>query len=477
MKRILVVAAILAAMLVLVPGTAFSASGTCVTGGTAYLNIADALAIVAGVPGYEQAYHDLQDKLVNGRVYIDPDLEEIANVDWNDRITIDESFVVIADYRWDLELPGDYESALTLAHFLVHEWKHEQQSLVWRGTSNLWDIVGGNPMEREAYIEEITFIDTLIRQMFSDLAATNLTLPEPELIQRLRRLEIALGEKISSISSYNNENAPAYGPIPWTNADRDFFDGIRDGIRDLRLLAEAGEPVPLDRFNELRESYNNREDAIEPKRLEALQEVQQEALQAIEKIEQIDSETIDPTIPIWTPIGDTNKAFIEVYNPSLPYPGNISMYAPKGEYLFLFESVGGFKAVGGPVGIEPSGQTFGPEEARITIKYKPEANPNNIDVYYYKNGVWQKITMGKTVDGVNRTISVLVDHFISFAVLEPPVGGIAEFPQIEEPGTAIPDLSDHNYGALARIIVGAIVGTIILISAVWYVRRRRTKAI
>jgi len=58
-----------------------------------------------------------------------------------------------------------------------------------------------------------------------------------------------------------------------------------------------------------------------------------------------------------------------------------------------------------------------------------------------------------------------------------PVGGIVEFPQIEEPGTAIPDSSDHNYGALAGIIVGAIAGVIALISAVWYVRRRRTKAI
>jgi len=58
------------------------------------------------------------------------------------------------------------------------------------------------------------------------------------------------------------------------------------------------------------------------------------------------------------------------------------------------------------------------------------------------------------------------------------VGGVAEFPQIEEPGTAIPDYSsEHNYGPLAGIIVGAIVGTIILISAVWYIRRRRTKAI
>jgi len=59
----------------------------------------------------------------------------------------------------------------------------------------------------------------------------------------------------------------------------------------------------------------------------------------------------------------------------------------------------------------------------------------------------------------------------------PAVGGIVELPQIKEPGAVTPDSSGHNYGALAGIIVGAIVGTIMLISAVWYVRRRRTKAI
>ena len=57
------------------------------------------------------------------------------------------------------------------------------------------------------------------------------------------------------------------------------------------------------------------------------------------------------------------------------------------------------------------------------------------------------------------------------------VGGIVEFPDIEEPGAVTPDSSGHNYGALAGIIVGATVGVIMLISAAWYVRRRRTKAI
>jgi len=57
------------------------------------------------------------------------------------------------------------------------------------------------------------------------------------------------------------------------------------------------------------------------------------------------------------------------------------------------------------------------------------------------------------------------------------VGGIVEFPQIEEPGAAIPNSSEHNYGALAGIIAGAIAGVTVLISAAWYIRRRRTKAI
>jgi len=56
------------------------------------------------------------------------------------------------------------------------------------------------------------------------------------------------------------------------------------------------------------------------------------------------------------------------------------------------------------------------------------------------------------------------------------VGGIVELPGIEEPGAVTTDSSGHNYGALAGIIVGAIVGVIMLISAAWYVRRRRTKA-
>jgi len=82
----------------------------------------------------------------------------------------------------------------------------------------------------------------------------------------------------------------------------------------------------------------------------------------------------------------------------------------------------------------------------------------------------------QVIDAAEITSSEEEDSFeATFKIA--PVGGIAEFPQIEEPGTVTPDLSDHNYGALAGIIVGAIVGTIMLISAVWYIRRRRTKAI
>jgi len=55
------------------------------------------------------------------------------------------------------------------------------------------------------------------------------------------------------------------------------------------------------------------------------------------------------------------------------------------------------------------------------------------------------------------------------------VGGIVEFPQLEKPGVVTTELSEHNYGAAAGII-GAVAGVIALTGAVWYVRRRRTKA-
>jgi len=56
-------------------------------------------------------------------------------------------------------------------------------------------------------------------------------------------------------------------------------------------------------------------------------------------------------------------------------------------------------------------------------------------------------------------------------------GGIIQLPDVEEPGVAIPDLSGHNHGTPAGIIAGAIAGATALISAAWYIRRRRTKAI
>jgi len=80
-------------------------------------------------------------------------------------------------------------------------------------------------------------------------------------------------------------------------------------------------------------------------------------------------------------------------------------------------------------------------------------------------------------EGLGRRRDVLVRLSVTVSVSPPGgVGGIVEFPQIEEPGTATPDLSEHNYGALAGIIAGAIAGATALISAAWYIRRRRTKA-
>jgi hypothetical protein len=55
------------------------------------------------------------------------------------------------------------------------------------------------------------------------------------------------------------------------------------------------------------------------------------------------------------------------------------------------------------------------------------------------------------------------------------VGGIVEFPQIEEPGTAIPapDSSGNNDALWPAIVAGAVIG---IIGTAWYIRRRRTKA-
>jgi len=56
------------------------------------------------------------------------------------------------------------------------------------------------------------------------------------------------------------------------------------------------------------------------------------------------------------------------------------------------------------------------------------------------------------------------------------VGGIGEFPQIHERGSFAPDLSGEDHGLSASIIAGVIGGVTVLVSAAWYIRRRRRKA-
>jgi len=96
----------------------------------------------------------------------------------------------------------------------------------------------------------------------------------------------------------------------------------------------------------------------------------------------------------------------------------------------------------------------------------------------YNDCTWRLIP-DSTLDTANRTVTFQTSYFSIYGIggSPPPVGGIVELPGIEEPGAVTPDSSGHNYGALAGIIVGATVGVIMLISAAWYIRRRRTKAI
>lgn len=157
--------------------------------------------------------------------------------------------------------------------------------------------------------------------------------------------------------------------------------------------------------------------------------------------------------------------------------------------------------------LDPSNQpdfcifNSGPEEISlhsISVNKMPYLNYTAYPLDYNGNGTVDAdegfeyvflIDEGILVEGENH-IGISSNHTVEFVaptvglgsgaiakVTLPAVGGIVEFPQLEEPEAVTPDLSDHNYGALAGIIVGAIVGTIALIGAAWYVRRRRTKAI
>ena len=96
------------------------------------------------------------------------------------------------------------------------------------------------------------------------------------------------------------------------------------------------------------------------------------------------------------------------------------------------------------------------------------------------SGTWSSPTLlggnSAVIDAAEFASSEEEDFLEATVKFEPPVGGIIETPQIEEQGIVTLDLSEHNYGASAGIIAGAIAGVIMLVSAAWYIRRRRTKA-
>lgn len=109
-------------------------------------------------------------------------------------------------------------------------------------------------------------------------------------------------------------------------------------------------------------------------------------------------------------------------------------------------------------------------------------DPPTIEFMHVGGNLWQyNYTFGTAGDYYIMLLAEDNESSLSYADwidINAPggVGGIVEFPQLGEPGAATPDLSGHNYGAAAGIIAGAVAGVIALTGAVWYIRRRRTKA-
>jgi len=128
----------------------------------------------------------------------------------------------------------------------------------------------------------------------------------------------------------------------------------------------------------------------------------------------------------------------------------------------------------------PYGESFA-QPLTIRLKYASLPGLINPQAYLYdpEQDTWSPVM--SHIDADNQEVVFQTSHFTIYGIggspPPMPVGGIVELPGIEEPGVVTPDSSGHNYGALAGIIVGATVGTIMLISAAWYIRRRRTKAI
>jgi len=60
------------------------------------------------------------------------------------------------------------------------------------------------------------------------------------------------------------------------------------------------------------------------------------------------------------------------------------------------------------------------QSARLTLTYDPDSDPNQVNVWYYNpdTGRYQLESANRTIDTINNTIAVDVDHFSTFVVME-----------------------------------------------------------
>jgi subtilisin family serine protease len=79
----------------------------------------------------------------------------------------------------------------------------------------------------------------------------------------------------------------------------------------------------------------------------------------------------------------------------------------------------GYTRVSAAYEFTPSGQSF-LELVTITLPYQATADPNRIDVFWYNDStsVWERITTGRSINQVDRTISIKTDHFSLYGVME-----------------------------------------------------------
>jgi len=91
-----------------------------------------------------------------------------------------------------------------------------------------------------------------------------------------------------------------------------------------------------------------------------------------------------------------------------------------------------------PCNFGPAGATFNPP-IELIFNYDPADIPENTNeedlvVAFYDNSVGKWVTLPSVVDTVNNTVTALVNHFTSFAILVPE----AELPEETTPATPTP---------------------------------------